>query len=112
MQQKARRAGRMERLEAALDEQSKACVRLGGANASGWFWAAKGQQLEVEWSCQCSSEKRGIEVATGAVGKVTGPVWDRAGGHWAGAPGQQRSGRTAWHEWLSASTLTLYVLVH
>lgn len=87
-------------------------VGLGGANASGWFWAAMGQQLEVELSCQCSSEKRGIEVAAGAVGKVTGPVWDRAGGHWAGAPGQQRSGRTAWHEWLSASTLTLYVLVH
>lgn len=112
MQQKARRAGRMERLEAALDGQSKACVGQGGANASGWFWAAKGQQLEVELSCQCSSEKRGIEVATGAMGKETGPVWDRAGGYWAGAPGQQRSGRTAWHEWLSASTLTLYVLVH
>lgn len=47
-------------------------------------------------------------MAAGAVGKVVGPGWDRAGG----APGQQRSGRTAWHEWLSASALTLYVLVH
>lgn len=112
MQQKARRAGQVERLEAALGGQSKACVRLGGAEASGWFWAAKGQQLEVELSCQCSSEKRGIKVATGAMENVTGPVWDRAGGHWAEAPGQRRSGRTAWHEWLSASTLTLYVLVH
>lgn len=42
MQQKARRAERVERLEAALGEQSKACVGLGGADASGWFWAAKG----------------------------------------------------------------------
>lgn len=65
-----------------------------------------------ELSCQCSSENRGVQVATGAVGKVMGPVWDSAGRHWAGAPGQQHSGRTAWHEWLSASALTLYVLVH
>lgn len=42
MQQKARRAGWVEQLEAALGGQSKACVRLGGADASGWFWAAKG----------------------------------------------------------------------
>lgn len=51
-------------------------------------------------------------MAAGAAGKVTGPLWDRAGGHGAGARGQQRSGRTAWHQWLSASALTLYVLVH
>lgn len=67
-----------------------------------------GEQLEVQLSCQCSGENRGFQVAAEAVGKVAGPGWDRAGG----APGQQRSGRTAWHEWLSASALTLYVLVH
>lgn len=78
----------------------------------GLVLSGEGEQLEVELSCQCSGENRGVEVAAGAVGKVTGPVWAGAGGHWAGAPGQQHSGRTAWHEWLSASALTLYVLVH
>lgn len=86
--------------------------RAGRCRCLGLVSSGEGEQLEVELSCQCSSENRGFEVATGAMGKVTGPVWARAGGHWAGAPGQQHSGRTAWHEWLSASALTLYVLVH
>lgn len=86
--------------------------QAGRCRCLGLVLGSKGEQLEVELSCQCSSENRGFEVATGTAGKVTGPVWDRAGGHWAGAPGQQRSGRTAWHQWLSASALTLYVLVH
>lgn len=46
MQQKARRAGRVERLEAALGGRSKARVGLGGADARPAL-GSEGEQLEV-----------------------------------------------------------------